>query len=333
MRKALLAIDVGGSTSRAYLVDLDGRCLGQGRSKGGNPASNNPEFGATSMIEAVEAAAKDAGERLEIGLAQIALAGPQIHVALPRLETAFKSVGLSGPIIFAGDLLAMFASVTPSKDGYCIVAGTGSGAVRIRDAEIDRAADAVGWLLGDLGSGYWLGHQAAKAVAAELDGRAGATALTPALLGTLDIVATGNRILGRPEELRRFVDAIYGMRPIELARFAPLVFAHRDDPVAAALIAQAEAFLVADFTTVLDPRTHGPIALGGGVAPHLTGLPKAISEVLREAGHTPDIRPVTDGSVGAIVLALRAANVSVDEVVFGTIVASLAEYRRLKERR
>ena len=43
MITALLAIDVGGSTSRATLVDLAGNCLGQGKNRGGNPGSNPPE--------------------------------------------------------------------------------------------------------------------------------------------------------------------------------------------------------------------------------------------------------------------------------------------------
>ena len=172
MGKALLAIDVGGSTSRAYLVDPDGRCLGRGRDRGGNPASNTPQFAAASIIAAVEAAVAGAGGGpFDIAVAQIALAGPPKHLALATLEAAFRRLGLSGPVVLAGDLLAMFASVTPAIDGYCIVAGTGAGAVRIRAGAIERVADAAGWLLGDLGSGYWLGHEAAKAVVAELDGR------------------------------------------------------------------------------------------------------------------------------------------------------------------
>src|SRR5690242_4497733 len=98
MRKALLAIDVGGSTSRAYLVDETGRCLGAGRNSGGNPASNNPEFAASSIIAAVESAVAQAGGPFDISIAQIALAGPQAHVAVARLKEAFRRLGLSGEI-------------------------------------------------------------------------------------------------------------------------------------------------------------------------------------------------------------------------------------------
>jgi N-acetylglucosamine kinase-like BadF-type ATPase len=323
----LLAIDVGGSTSRALLVDRAGACLGHGRNRGGNPASNDPAQAAGAIIAAVEAAVADAGGAVPgIDLALIALAGPQVHVARARLETAFRDLGLAGPLVFAGDLLAMFASASPASDGYCVVAGTGAGAVRIRDGVIDRVVDANGWLLGDRGSGFWLGHSCAQAVVAALDGRGEATALTPALLGTLGIDWSDARAPNsRPLPLSLLVDAVYAMRPIELAQFAPLVIAHRADPVAGRLLEEASRWLVEDFRAAYDPGLPGAVALGGGVMPHLTGVAEGIAEIIRAAGHPPDIRRVADGSVGAAVLALRAAGVAVDAPLFATLSASIAE--------
>ena len=328
MPQALLAIDVGGSTSRAYLVDTAGRCLGQGRDRGGNPASNNPEFAATSIIAAVEGAVADAGGGpFDIIVALIALAGPRAHVALGKLEAVFHAAGLTGPIVFAGDLLAMFASAAPATDGYCVVAGTGAGAVRIHAGEIDRVVDAAGWLLGDSGSGYWLGQQAARAVVAELEGHGETTVLTPALLDAFEIPRSDERQNGRPLHLIALIDAVYALRPIELARFAPLVIAHRSDPVALKLIARAEQYLITDFATVFDKGMPGPVALGGGVMPHLTGVPIGIADVVRAAGHLPDIHLVADGAVGAIVLAMRAVGITVDQAMFDSIAASVSEGR------
>jgi N-acetylglucosamine kinase-like BadF-type ATPase len=326
MRDVLLAIDVGGSTSRAYLVDRQGQCLGYGRNRGGNPASTDPEQAASAIISAVEAALGDAGAGpFDITIAMIALAGPRAHVALGRLDTAFRALGLTGSIEFAGDLLAMFASVTEAADGYCVVAGTGAGAVRIRAGAIDRVAGAAGWLLGDLGSGYWLGLQAAKAAVAEMEGRGERTALTPAVLQAFNIQWPDERTrLGRPVPLSLLIDAVYALRPIELARFAPLVVAHRADPVAARLLAEAGRYLAADFALVFDAQRPGPIALGGGVMPQLTDIPAAIGDIVRAAGLVPDIHLVADGSVGAIVLALRAAGEVVDAALFATIAAAVA---------
>src|SRR5690606_4754753 len=126
-------------------------------------------------------------------LALIAMAGPRVHVAQARLEQAFARLGLTGPLLFTGDLQAMLASVTSSLDGYCIVCGTGAGAVRQRNGAIEAVVDASGWLLGDAGSGFWLGHQAARAATADLEGRGEKTALTGALLAALDIPHTEAR--------------------------------------------------------------------------------------------------------------------------------------------
>jgi N-acetylglucosamine kinase-like BadF-type ATPase len=325
MGKTLLAIDVGGSTSRACLIDETGRCLGRGRNLGGNPASNTPEQAASAIISAVETAVAEAGlEQPDIAIALIALAGPQKHVALAKLETAFRAVGLTGPIVFVGDVQAMFSSVTATTEGYCVIAGTGAGAVRIRGGQVERVVDLAGWLAGDLGSGFWLGQQAARAAVADLEGRGERTALTAALLAAFNIPWSGERILGRPAPLRLLIDAIYAIRPIELARFAPLVFANRDDPVAARLIIEAEGYLATHFALAFDAMMPGPVVLGGGVIAHLTGVAPAIADIVRAAGHEPDIRMAADGSVGAAVLALRAVGISVDEAMVATIAASMA---------
>lgn len=324
MITALLALDVGGSTSRATLVDMDGHCLGQGKSRGGNPGSNPPDQAAASIIAAAEAAFADAGLSLNIAVALLAMAGPSVNAAQTRIEAAFRALGLSGPLVFSGDLNALLPSVTAATSGYCVVCGTGAGAVRVRNGELVGVADAAGWLLGDLGSGYWLGHQAAIAITAALEGRGPETALTKAILDALNIPLTDERAFdGRPMPLRLLIDAIYSMRPIELAKFAPLVIANRDDAVAAGLLAQSERYLLADFQQVFSADMPGPVVLGGSIAAHLGGLPSAIAQVIRTAGHEPDIRLSGDGLVGAAVLALRHQGVAVDEAMLITIAASV----------
>ncbi|MGV3490653.1 MAG: N-acetylglucosamine kinase [Devosia sp.] len=325
MITALLAIDVGGSTSRATLIDMAGNCLGLGRNRGGNPGSNPPEQAAAAVIAAAEAAAAEAGGPLDIKVAMIAAAGVRNADVHRMMEEAFRRLGLSGPMVMTGDTHAMLPSVTAAENGYCIFCGTGSGAVRVRNGEIDGVVDAAGYLVGDLGSGYWLGHHAAIAVAAALEGRGPETALTKAVLDSLDIPITDELAFdGRPNPLRLFIDAIYKMRPIELARFAPQVIANREDPIAADLLARAEQYLLHDFRLILDPALEGPVVLGGSVAAHLHGLPKGVTEVLEAAGHKADIRFAGDPSIGASVLALRHVGVTVDEAMVRHITASIA---------
>jgi N-acetylglucosamine kinase-like BadF-type ATPase len=198
--------------------------------------------------------------------------------------------------------------------------------VRVEGGEAVTVVDAAGYLLGDLGSGYWLGHHAAIAVTAALEGRGPKTALTEAILGSLGIEMRDDRAFdGRPSPLRDFIDAVYKMRPIDLAKFAPLVIANGQDSVAADLLARAEQYLLADFKHIYEPDMPGPVVLGGSVAAHLRGLPAAVAEVVRAAGHEPDIRLAGDPSVGAAVLALRHQGITVDEAMLARIAASIGE--------
>jgi glucosamine kinase len=325
MITALLAIDVGGSTSRATLVDMEGNCLGQGRNRGGNPGSNPPELAAAAVIAAARGAVEQTAADLDIKVALLAMAGPRNAEMHRLMEEAFRTMGLSGPLVTTGDTHAMLPAVTAALEGYCIFAGTGSGAVRFRGGEIDGVIDAAGFLLGDLGSGYWLGHQAAIAVAAALEGRGPETALTKALLDAAGVEMTAKLGQdGRPVALQDFIHSVYAVRPIELAKYAPMVLANSSDPVAAALIAQSVAFLTADLEKIYDPKMPGTVVLGGSVAMNLPALPDAVAEIVRAAGHEPDIRMSGDPSVGAAVLALRHQGITVDEAMLKHVASSMA---------
>jgi hypothetical protein len=102
-----------------------------------------------------------------------------------------------------------------------------------------------------------------------------------------------------------------------------LVIANSDDAIAANLLAEAEGYLLADFQRVFSPDMPGPVVLGGSIIEHLKGLPAAIAQVMRAAGHAPDIRRSGDGSVGAVVLALRHQGIDVDEAMLADIAASV----------
>ena len=125
--------------------------------------------------------------------------------------------------------------------------------------------------------------------------------------------------------LRLFIDGIYALRPIELARFAPIVIKHRGDAIADTLVTQAENFLIGDFSTAFDASVLGPVVLGGGVMPHLPGVAAGISAIIRAAGQEPELMFASDGSVGAAVLAMRTIGVPVDADMVATIAASIKQ--------
>ena len=107
------------------------------------------------------------------------------HHAAHRLQGARRSSSTTRSI-------ALVAGVG-DEPGVVIVAGTGSIAYG-RNAR-GEAARAGGWgyVLGDEGSGYWIGRLALRAVVRQADGRGAATALTPRMLAHFGV--------SRPQDL------------------------------------------------------------------------------------------------------------------------------------
>jgi glucosamine kinase len=312
----LLAVDAGGTSTRAIIVTADGECRGYGRAGSGNPISAGSDHAAGEVVAAVRAALDGAGSPRIGGIGVFAMAGASTHVAMGRVIAELEEAGVHADLELESDLLATFCSGAWEPDGYAVVAGTGAAAIRVRQGRQDAVADGLGWLLGDAGSGFWIGRRVVRAVAADLDGRGPATPLTGMLLDELGIHGdAGSAVAGRPNALRDLVEAVYGRRPIDLATFAPLAFAS-DDPVAAAIRAGARQALRAALDAVRDPEVTGPVVAGGSVL----GALGSVDDVSSPIG---PVRGVPDGAVGAAVLALRANGVTVDRRVFERVTASL----------
>jgi N-acetylglucosamine kinase-like BadF-type ATPase len=343
-----LAIDAGGTSTRALLIALDGTCVGYGRAGGGNPVSWGPDAASRSVTAAVAAAlaqARSAGSVPPAEAGPVALAGPAVLAmagssAAPTSEGwtgALDAVGVRAAVVFRSDLLATFCAGTPDPDGYAVVAGTGASAIRVIGGAVDGTADGLGWLLGDGGSGFWIGHRTVRAALAHLDGRAPGTELSELLLEALGIARDGGeRRDGRPAALRLAVDALYRIRPVELSRFAALALGAADhgDPAATAIVDGARRRLVRSLSAVHLTGHHGPVVLGGGIARRLPGFAAAVADEVRSwmtdgpaAGGDPEVVMVEDGTVGAGVLALRDAGIAVDRSAFDRLSETLAVVR------
>ncbi|WP_243064043.1 N-acetylglucosamine kinase [Humibacter sp. RRB41] len=317
----LLAVDAGGTSTRAVVLTREGECLGFGVGGAGNPISSGTEHASREVVTAVSAALDRAGTHQGIDAAVLAMAGSRTYVSTEWITSALIRVGVEGPVELESDLLATFCSGAWEPDGYAIVAGTGAAAIRVHDGRLEVASDGLGWLLGDAGSGFWLGRRVVRAVAAELDARGQHTALTPLLLGTLGIASEAEITEdGRPESLRQLLDAVYSLRPIELATFAPLVFAVGDDVVARSITLDARSALKTTLGAVASADVHGPVVCGGGVLSALGLDSEGVPGVT-------DVRSVADGTAGAAVLALRYGGVTVDEDVFARVDATLRALR------
>jgi N-acetylglucosamine kinase-like BadF-type ATPase len=328
----LVAVDAGGSSTRAVVVDSTGRCLGLGASGSGNPVSSGPDSAALALEAAVRQATASAGVSPgSIAGAAVAMAGASaVRLATgpehPVISAGLSAAGVDAPFVIESDILAMFCAGSSDLDGYALVAGTGAAAIRVREGEVETVSDGTGWLLGDEGSGFWIGHHAVRAVVADLDGRGPSTELTPLVLARLGIDATHE---SRRSSLGRLTEIVYGMRPVHLARFAPVAFAVGDDAAAVAIVEGASQALAHTLASVHADGIDGPLVLGGSVLLHQPTLAAAVETSFRRLGGVGDVVTVADGVAGAATLALRHRGVAVDRAVFARIDASLTALRKL----
>jgi glucosamine kinase len=314
-----LAVDAGGTRTRAVPLDTSGRVYGYGRASGGNPTATGIDQAVNGIGSAAEQAMAGLPGSDRPALALIAMAGEKTAAFRDHVSARLGVLGIRD-IVLGHDLLGIFHSGTPALDGYALIAGTGTVAARIREGRLDRVAGGRGWLLGDAGGGFWIGHAVARAVVAALDGQGPSTALTGLVLEAMGIAAHTDSFAGRAEALRQLVSALYALPPIALAEFAPLAFAAHDDHVARPILVSGSAALADLLSAVRAPDLPGPTVVGGSVIVRgmLPAPPSLQTKLVSPAGADAVI-PVTDGLVGAAVLVLRHARHEVDEALFHTI--------------
>lgn len=325
----ILAVDAGGTSTRAAVVDASGRCLGCGTAGGGNPKSAGYDRAVSAVFTAAETAVARVPRPVTLSLALVAMAGAGQTMSRRAIAERLTELGLRGEVKIEGDLLAMFHSGTDQQSGCVLVSGTGCVAARIADSRLELVSDGAGWLLGDAGSGYWIGHAVARAVVASLDGRGPDTKLTALMLESLQLERTGERIHGRPQVLLDLIEALYRLQPVELARFAPLAF-EAGDSVAAGIVESAASAMAETLGAVRGEESEGPVVIGGSVAAAVLGAEPLLGAPLRAVLRDAEVIHVSDGLVGAAVLGLRRAGIPVDAIVFQRLHESVARSREEK---
>jgi N-acetylglucosamine kinase-like BadF-type ATPase len=120
-----------------------------------------------ALLAGVEAAGGD--DRFDVivlGLA--AFEGPDSAV---RFADEAQSVVTTPRIVVAVDVVPHYFGAVGLEPGVVIAAGTGSIALAMSASGEYRTADGWGFMLGDEGSGYWIGRNALGMALRTLDGR------------------------------------------------------------------------------------------------------------------------------------------------------------------
>lgn len=320
----LAAVDAGGTRTRASIVQDSLECTGIGLAGRGNPVSGGPEAAFGEIAAAIGRAAAAAAVSLgEIDAVTLASAGGAAFDD-GFLADALAGIGIRSPFAKKGDLAALFCSGTHQTSGYGLVAGTGAIAARIVDSAEQQTIDGLGWLLGDVGSGFWIGRRVARAVAAALDGRL-ATSMVGPVLEVLGLEPDLARRTGRPVANHELVRAVYSRSPLALAALAPIAFLDDGDEVSSGIVGDAARGLAQAVVDVHAEALTGPLVVGGGVMMGQPRLREGIVAALESAGLTLRVIEATDGLVGAAVLGLRDAGITVDAAVFERLRSTTAQ--------
>jgi N-acetylglucosamine kinase-like BadF-type ATPase len=275
--------------------------------------------GGSSGTSAGAAGRRYLARALDAALAPITrLIGSQpcvIHAGLRGLSVPGRREGLSielsarlpqADVRISNDALIALWGGLAGRDGVAVLAGTGSIALaRSADGREGRAGG-WGYLLGDEGSGYWLGREAVTAYLRKLEGRASASVLS-------DLVS---QALGRQAHSVPHVIGWLNADQSQVARLAnlaPLVSqaAQAGDLLARDILSRAGEAL-ADLATSAVRQVWGDavpraltVACCGGVwsAGHLLGAPFELALGQRLPGAVsgpPELPPVA----GALLLAM-----------------------------
>jgi glucosamine kinase len=238
-----LGIDGGGTGCRAAVCDADGQVLGEGRAGPANIASD-PEGALANVIEATRAALPP-GATIEALHAVLGMAGANVASCAVRLQAAlpFASARVET------DAAIAVKGALRDDDGVVAAIGTGSVFASQRGGVLHQVG---GWglVLGDEGSGAWIGRQALAETLRAVDGFRPITPLARALLDET----------GGPDGIVAFAQAA---RPVDLAALAPRLIAS-DDPVAVAVMGLACGH-VAAFIGRLQGRDPVPVVYLGGL--------------------------------------------------------------------
>jgi N-acetylglucosamine kinase-like BadF-type ATPase len=176
----VLGIDAGGTKTVCHLADQHGTLISSARSSGANLQA----AGELQVEKVLHEVMEDAiGDRTIMPAAIcLGIAGVDRPDDAAVVGAIMKRIGYKARVLVVNDALVALEAGAPGEQGVVIISGTGSICYgRNRAGEAARSGG-WGYVLGDEGSGYWIGRAAVRAVLREADQRGKRTALTPLLL-------------------------------------------------------------------------------------------------------------------------------------------------------
>lgn len=308
MTSFVVGVDGGGSSTRVFVADENGRELarltGEGSSLRPGEEHRSGEVIAILVRDAMElAGAPDERPRALC----VGVAGAGREVARQALWQSLVGHQLADEVDVRTDAAVALDDAFGEGPGILLIAGTGSVAFGRGPGGAFERCGGWGPAFGDEGSGAWIGRKALSVITCAADGREPPNALTGAILTVAEVAGL--------EELIPWAAAA---TPRDLASLVPAVAhaADQGDSRANSILSLASEELILHVRSLArqlfaDERAAIPVALHGGLLGRRGPLRRRVEHRLKSAVPGAQLRTAEiHAARGAVRCALRMLGIT-----------------------
>ena len=329
MNQYVVGVDGGGTKTELVLIDRSGNIIG--RERGGT--SNYQVIGG----EKLKAELLGCLTRLmnhtnvpshKIDRVFLGLAGAGRESDRKEITNLFNDTDFNEKVIVDSDAVVALAGAFGTAPGIIVISGTGAICFGMNHEGKVVRSGGWGYLLGDEGSGYFIGREALIAALKDFDGRGEKTNLRTEIERHFNLNSIDQII---PQIYQNKIDRV------AIANLAPLVFeqANHGDTHAEEIIRHAGRELgilakaVAQKLNFMNEEIK--VALIGSIFKQKDLLINEISKELFEVSWNIEIKdPMFDPGYGAALLALQKIGVPIDEHLLRNLQYSISQTEEMK---
>jgi N-acetylglucosamine kinase-like BadF-type ATPase len=193
----ILGIDGGATKTLAAVLDLQSSTLHIAHGGPSNQDAIGAKAATQALLQSADAAIRRAGispDDLAAGV--LAVAGTDTDAVAARVRAAGREAW-----IVVNDVVGAWATATGAGPGLAVISGTGSNVFGVGPDGHAWRAGGWGHLLGDEGSGYWLGLQSIRAALRDRESSGPKTALSaaaPEFFGAPSVEALASLVYSKP---------------------------------------------------------------------------------------------------------------------------------------
>ncbi len=299
MMENYIGIDAGGTKSIAVLADAKLRILAREHYEGMNVSQMNPNLVSRLVQQIIDNLTYRAGMLpYHIGLTVLAAAGAGEAKTREEVLNACRGRMPERKVKVITDAEAALAGAFDGGAGIALISGTGSIAWGKDEAGKIVRSGGYGYILGDEGSGFWLGRETLR------------RCLEAYHRGETTTMGKKAAELWQIEDISKVVPLVYGAEKpaAKIAELAPLVFEAYEagDPMAVEILQEAGkklAELVEKTAKGLSIAAPVKVNLTGGIAGQLKVMQPLIQGHL--SGEYQFVPATYEAAVGAVIAVIK----------------------------